>query len=143
MIENRRTKRITDYLPITVTAIDNMTGATISCNFSGRIIDISEQGACLLMTQIIRGTFHIFHTTREYTSGLLQLSINIPPDNIFFSITAKPIWMNIFQQDQIRAFKLGVKFTTIPKEKQMIRLQKSIKVQQKQRGNWWSSHTDI
>ncbi len=95
------------------------------------------------MSQIIRNNFHIFYTTREYPSGLLRLSMNIPPGDIFFSIIARPIWMDIFQQGQIRAFKLGVDFTTNPQEKQMLRLQKAIKVQQKQRANWWSFHTAI
>lgn len=142
MNEHRRTKRITDYLPITVTVTNSTAGTITAGPFSGRIIDISTQGACLLMTQIIQNNFHIFHTTKEDSNRLFQLSVNIPPDNILFSITALPVWMDVFQQDQIRAFKIGVEFTTSPKEEQMMRLQKVIKIQQEQRAKWWSSHTD-
>jgi hypothetical protein len=73
---------------------------------------------------IIQNNFHIFHTTREESGRLYQLSMNIHPDDIIFSIAARPVWRDIFQQDQIRAFKIGTEFITNPEEEQMIRLQK-------------------
>jgi len=139
--ELRRSKRITDYLPIMVTAKNGTTGALLSGPFSGRIIDISDHGACLLMSQVMKDAYHVFHSTRENDSWLLQLTMNIPPDNIKFSIAARPVWMDLFRQDQIRAFKMGVDFLTHPEGDQMKRLHKAMRIQQQKRGNWWSSHT--
>ena len=139
--ELRRSKRITDYLPVTVTAKNGATGALLSGPFSGRIIDMSEHGACLLMSQVMRNAYHIFHSTREDDSRLLQLTMDIPPDNVKFSIAARPVWMDLFRQDQIRAFKMGVDFMTHPEGDQMKRLRKAMKIQQQKRGSWWSAHT--
>ena len=138
--ELRRSKRITDYLPIVVSARDGINGNELAGPLAGRIIDISIYGACLLMTQVMSRNFHIFHSTREDDSYLLQLTINIPPDIINFSIQARPIWMDLFRKDEIRAFKMGVEFITSPEGEQMKLLQRAIKKQQKKRGDWWSSH---
>jgi len=139
--ELRRSKRITDYLPILVTAKDGNNGALLAGPFSGRIIDISEYGACLLMSQVMKDAYHVFHSTREEDSRLLQLTINVPPDNIPFSITAHPVWLDLFRQEQIRAFKMGIEFLTSPEGKLMKQLQQAMKIQQRKRGDWWTSHT--
>jgi hypothetical protein len=139
--ELRRSKRITDYLPILVSAKNGDTGALLAGPFSGRIIDISEYGACLLMSQVMKDAYHVFHSTREDDTRILQLTINVPPDNIPFSITAHPIWLDLFRQDQIRAFKMGIEFITSPEGELMKQLQKAMKIQQRKRGNWWTSHT--
>ncbi|HHD56733.1 MAG TPA: PilZ domain-containing protein [Desulfobulbaceae bacterium] len=138
--ELRRSKRITDYLPILVSAKKGDTGALLAGPFSGRIIDISEYGACLLMSQVMKDTYHVFHSTREDDTRILQLTINVPPDNIPFSITAHPIWLDLFRQDQIRAFKMGIEFIASPEGELMKQLQKAMKIQQRKRGNWWTSH---
>ncbi|RUM36473.1 MAG: hypothetical protein DSY57_05540, partial [Desulfobulbus sp.] len=83
--ELRRSKRVTDYLPILVNAKNEATGRRLAGPFSGRIIDISEHGACLLMTQVMQNTYHVFHSTREEDSRVLQLTINVPPENVPFS----------------------------------------------------------
>ena len=139
--ELRRTKRITDYLPIVVTAQDGISRKMLAGPFSGRIIDISLQGACLLMTQVMSQTYHVFHSTREHDSSFLQLTVNIPPEIVNFSLSARPVWLDLFRQGKIRAFKMGVEFMTNPEGAQMKRLQKALKKQQKKRSAWWTSHT--
>ena len=138
--ELRRSRRITDYLPIVVTAKNGTTGALLGGPFSGRIIDISENGAGLLMSQVMKDGFHVFHSTRDNDSWMLQLTMNIPPDNINFAIAARPVWLDVFRKDQIKAFKMGVDFMTNPKGEQMKRLQKAMRIQQQKRGEWWASH---
>lgn len=139
--ELRRSKRITDYLPILVTAKEETSGTMLAGPFSGRIIDISEHGACLLMSQVMKDAYHVFHSTREDDSRILQITINVPPDNIPFSITAHPIWLDLFRQEQVRAFKMGIEFITGPENELIKKLQKAMKVQQHKRGAWWTSHT--
>ena len=140
--ELRRAKRLTDYLPIVVRARNGVNGKELTGPLSGRIIDISTHGACLLMTQVMSQNFHIFHSTRENDSYLLQLTINLPPDIVNFAIQARPIWMQLFHKDRIRAFKMGVEFITSPEGKQMKHLQRAIRKQQKKRSAWWSSHVN-
>ncbi|WP_456384819.1 PilZ domain-containing protein [Desulfolithobacter sp.] len=120
----RRSKRDRVYLPISVSAQDGISGERLAGPFSSRIIDISLHGACLLMTQVMCGSYHIFHTTRENDSSLLLLHIDIPPEIVNLALPARPVWLDIYHQDQIRAFKMGVEFLTSPDGEQMKRLQR-------------------
>ncbi len=139
--ELRASKRYIDYLPIRVSARDGVNGKIVAGPLSGRIIDISTTGACLLMTQIMSNSYHIFHSTRENDSLSLQLQINLPPDIVDCTISARPIWMNLFRQDEIRAFKMGVEFLTNPEGKQIKQLMLAMARQQKKRADWWASQT--
>ena len=139
--ELRRSKRITDYLPILVNAKNGATGRRLAGPFSGRIIDISEHGACLLMSQVMQNSYHVFHSTREDERRILQLTINVPPENEPFTITAQPVWLDLFRRDKIRAFKMGIEFLVSPGGKQIKYLKKAMEQQQKKRGAWWNSHT--
>ena len=139
--ELRRAKRIVDYLPIGITAVNGVSGENIAGPFSGRIIDISHTGACLLMTQVMIDKFHVFHSTREDDSLFLQLKIDLPPEIKDFTISARPGWMNLFRQDEIRAFKMGVEFLSNPEGRQMKELMKAMARQQKKRAEWWAKHT--
>ena len=107
------TKRIiTDYIPIEVTAQNEITGKMTAGPFSARIINISANGSCLLMDQVMIRNYHIFHSTREDDTRFLQLTINLPPDIVEYTVAARPIWMNLFRQNDIHAFKIGVEFLT-------------------------------
>ena len=115
------TKRIiTDYIPIEVTAQNEITGKLTAGPFAARIINISAAGSCLLMDQVMIRGYHIFHSTREDDARFLQLTINLPPDIVDYTVAARPIWMNLFRQNDIRAFKMGVKFL-INNDKQKIK----------------------
>ena len=138
--ELRQAKRITDYLPIGVTAKNGKTGTMIAGPFSGRIINISSTGACLLMSQVMINNYHVFHSTCEDDSFFLNLNIHLPPEISHFNIPSRPVWLNLFFQDEIRAFTMGVEFMTNPDGQQMKQLLKSMARQQKKRGRWWSLH---
>ncbi len=139
--ELRRSKRIAEYLPILINAKDRASGSVLAGPFSGRIIDISDHGACLLMTQVMQRSYHVFHSTREIDSRFLQLIINVPPDNIPFSIAAHPVWMDRFLREEIRAFKMGIEFLTNPEDKLMQQLREAMRIQQHKRGEWWKTLT--
>ena len=138
--ELRKSKRIPDYLPITVISLDGATGKQVAGPFSGRILNISKHGACLLMSQIMQGTYHLFHSTKADDSKILQLNFSLPPDSTSFSVPSRPVWMDIFQQDTIRAFKIGVEFMVSPEGKQIRELLAAMKKQQRQRVEWWERH---
>jgi len=138
--ELRKAKRAVDYLPIGLAALNGISGETMAGPFSSRIIDISTTGACLLMTQVMLDGYHIFHSTREDDSLFLQLTFNLPPDITDVNIAARPVWMDLFRQDEIRAFKMGVEFMTNPEGKQMKQLMTALARKQKKRAAWWSSN---
>jgi hypothetical protein len=93
------------------------------------------------MTQVMIDKFHVFHSTREDDSLFLQLRVDLPPDIRDFTISARPVWMNLFRQDTIRAFKMGVEFLTNPEGQQMKQLMKAMARQQKKRAAWWAKHS--
>lgn len=141
--ENRRSARTADYLPVEVHAVNEHEGSSIAGPFPASIIDISRHGACLLMPQIFLNGFHIFHSTRENDDTLLRLTISDPPELRHVVLTAVPIWMDLFRQEEIRAFKMGVEFTDTPEANQMKELEKTLKKDQEQRKSWWRKHCKL
>jgi hypothetical protein len=142
-VEYRRSKRIIDYLPLEVHAVQGQDNQPIAGPFSGRIIDISTHGACLLMTQVFHNGFHIFHSTRDTSDAFLQLTINHPPDLNDLRLTAVPVWLDLFRQQEIRAFKMGIEFTENPEARQMQELRKALQKNQGTRAGWWLAHCKI
>ena len=136
-VEHRRSARITDFLPLEVHVLKKDNAQVLAGPFAGRIIDISMHGACLLMSQVFRDGFHLFHTTRDNDSALLRLTFNQPPDLAGLSLIAVPIWMDLYRLREISAFKMGVNFTENPEAQQMKELQRTIRENQQQRANWW------
>lgn len=138
--EHRRSERVADFLPLEVYVVRMGDGQSIAGPFSGRIIDISAHGACLLMTQIMQGGFHLFHSTREIGDAVLKLAIDQQPEIGPAVLTALPVWMDVFRQREIRAFKMGVAFSEDPGKEQMRELREALQKNQAQRGSWWRRH---
>ena len=136
-VEHRRSPRLNDFLPLEVHVLDRNSTLVLAGPFAGRIIDISMHGACLLMSQVFRDGFHLFHTTRDNDSALLRLSFEQPPDLAGFTLIALPVWMNLYRLREISAFKMGVDFTENPEAQQMKELQRTIRQNQEQRADWW------
>ncbi len=132
-LDIRRSKRATDFLPIAVTAQNGLSGDILAGPFSGKVIDISNHGARLLMTQVMMKSFHLFHTTKDNDSAFLMITFNVPPDIIELSVPARPVWMSLLKHESIRAFKVGVEFLISPDGEQMEKLLTSLKKQQKRR----------
>jgi len=135
----RRSRRYTDFLPISVSAKSGVDNSTVAGPFSGRIIDISRHGACLLMTQVLLKSFHVFHSTRDDDSLVLQLNINIPPDLINYTIPARPVWLTPFDIEDIKAYRLGVEFMVSPEGEQMKQLENVMRKKQSDRDKVWTS----
>ncbi len=135
----RRSKRYADFLPISVMALPEGESTRSVGPFSGRIIDISRHGACLLMTQVLQKNYHLYHTTQENEESILELHINIPPELRDLSIPSRPIWIKPFQIEDIKAFRLGVNFLVSPEGEEMQRLEKELMKKQKDRDELWSS----
>lgn len=100
--EMRRSKRYNDFIAISIVVRDGIRGTIKSGPLSGRIINISKHGACLLMPQVVSKSYHLFHSTRQDDSAFLELrgTIQQCPDKL--RIPARPVWL--------KAFNMGVEF---------------------------------
>lgn len=139
-IDCRRSPRLIDFLPLEVRVVRDPDNRILAGPFAGRIIDFSRHGACLLMSQVMQNAFHVFHSTREINNAALQLSITLSPDSPEYLLVAHPIWLALFQQEKIRAFKMGVEFTEDPEKETMCALREAIHANQGQRAGWWQRH---
>ena len=137
----RRHHREYGHVPITVVARDGLEDTILSQIFHGHMINISSHGACILMTRVIQETYHVFHTTREKDSAVLQLTITVPPDTLLFSIAARPVWFDLFRKESSQTYKMGVEFTSAPDQKQMKELLHAMRTTQdpKGRSTWFSN----
>lgn len=100
------------YLPIEITAQHAGTKKIKAGPLRGRLFDLSKNDACLLMSQIMDDTYHLFYSTQENKLLFLNIFFDLPPAfDEHFKVTAIPLWFNIFQQGQIRNFIMGVEFT--------------------------------
>lgn len=135
----RRSKRFTDFLPISVSAVSGADNTTIAGPFSGRIVDISRHGACLLMTQVLLKTYHLYHSTLENNGNCLHLHLNLPPDLMNFTLPAIPVWLRPFVLDDIKVFRMGVEFLLNPDGEQVQRLEKIMRKKQVERDQLWNT----
>lgn len=122
----RRSKRYDRFLPISVLAMDGEGNTTKAGPFPCRIINISRHGACLLMSQVMVNSYHLFHSTKENDTFFLQLTINVQPEIKDYKIPSRPVWMDIFEEGDIRAFRIGVEFMVNPDCEQMKSLEQVI-----------------
>ncbi len=125
-IEARRSKRFNRFLPIGIVALNTINKKVLAGPFTGRVINISRHGACLLMSQVMANSFHLFHSTRENKDSCLQLTINIQPEIINCRVSGQPVWMDIFREGDIRAFKIGVEFLVDADNEEMLHLEQVI-----------------
>lgn len=89
----------------------------------GRLFDLTKNKASLLMSQIMDDTYHLFYSTQEDDLLFLNIFFDLTstPDE-HCKVTALPIWFNIFQQEQVRSFIMGIEFTRKSEEKTVRKL---------------------
>ncbi|GAB4343999.1 MAG: hypothetical protein Kow0089_20210 [Desulfobulbaceae bacterium] len=110
--EQRRSQRYTDFLPVSVTARRTDSESPEAGPFSARIVDVSRHGACLLLTQVMMRSFHIFHSTRDDEAIDLVLHLTVPAGTDPVEVKARPVWLNSGKIDDIKVFRMGVDFVT-------------------------------
>ena len=110
--ELRRSHRYSDFLPISIFIRKKDGFKRIAGPLSARIIDVSNHGACLVLTQVVVQSYHIFHSTKDNESVILGLNIPLPSHEDPIEIFSIPVWMNASTLDDIKIFKMGVDFTS-------------------------------
>ena len=120
--ELRRSKRHTDFIPISVLVKTEGSDDALAGPFAGTIVDICSYGACILMSQVTHDSFHIFHSTRQENSAYLHMKINLPYLLEGITIDAKPIWLNTFEKENFHERMIGIEFLNIEKDSDKISL---------------------
>ena len=108
--ELRRSPRYADFIPITVSVVNEGNDTALTGPFSARIVDVSIHGACLLLTQVMMQSFHIFHSTREDDTSILKLHIRFSQGSDSMDLSARPVWLDSVKMEDIKVFKMGVDF---------------------------------
>ncbi|MHB8809903.1 MAG: PilZ domain-containing protein [Desulfobulbaceae bacterium] len=108
----RRSTRYADFLPITVTVGSMHDETLLAGPFSARIVDISNHGVSLLLTQVMLHSFHLFHSTRENEAAALRLQIKLPHSQNSVLIPARPVWLHAEESGDCKVFRMGVNFLT-------------------------------
>ncbi|MCI5121188.1 MAG: hypothetical protein D3908_08375 [Candidatus Electrothrix sp. AUS4] len=99
-------------VPIEITAQHAGTGKVLAGPLRGRLFDLTKNGACLVLSEIMDHNYHFFYSTQENDLLFLNVFLGHTADlDKDFKVRALPLWFNIFQQGQLRNFVMGVEFT--------------------------------
>lgn len=125
--ELRRSNRYNDFLPISVFIQKSDDFSSITGPLSARIIDVSNHGACLILTDVVVQSYHVFHSAKQSDSVILGLNIRLPSHDRPIEIRCKPIWMSSTSLDDIKIFKMGVDFVSEIENELMLTINKYIR----------------
>jgi hypothetical protein len=112
--EMRRSKRYNDFIAVSVVALNGINGNKVAGPFSGRIINVSRNGACVLMSLGVLDAYQVYSLTQKNDSSFIEISGRIESGNTKFKLSGRPIWSDPIIIDDIRAFKMGVDFMVNP-----------------------------
>lgn len=102
-----------------VIAKNGVNGKSQTAPFSGRIINISRHGACLLMPLGAMKSYEVYSKTYHNDSSYLEIKGSFRNESAKFIFTARPVWTDPFILDDMHAFKMGVEFLINPNGEQM------------------------
>lgn len=102
---------------------DIETGQTLPGQLSATVINLSPEGACLVLPKLIFEGKHLFYATLDSDQFNLLLCPEKDGAEIANSgITAQSIWMDSCEYHDQPAFKVGIRFHK--KQKELLRLLK-------------------
>lgn len=125
----RRSRRYNDFIPVQVLAKNGVNGNRETAVYSGRIINISRHGACLLMPLGAMQSYEVYSKTHQDDSTYLEIRGNLRDENEKFAIPARPVWSDPFIIGELHAYKMGVEFMTNPEGEQMNSLMETVTAQ--------------
>ncbi len=69
-------------------------------------------------------------------SYCLQLAIDLPPSLKQATITARPVWINLFRHKKVCAYKIGIIFVNDPQEDLIEEIKKAMEQTSDERKVW-------
>jgi len=109
--DNRRVKRISVELPVTVCLFDRKGESRISEPLAGHITNFSPIGAALSVASILLDGKHLFYTCHDNPDIVLELVFELdrsPGEKI--NLPAIPVWFDRDLATDKKQFTVGLKF---------------------------------
>ena len=108
---------------------DNKKGELLPASCSGVIVNISQEGACLVLSKMLLEGRHLFFSTLNNEHHHLVLLIENPTlGDETFIISARSVWMDSCHYKEAPAFKIGLRFHD--RQKKLLQLFKKLGVQE-------------
>lgn len=104
--EARRSIRYEEFLAVSVLVGDYAAKGETAVQHSGRLINISRHGACL----IIPGRVDSVPDETNRVGGQVTIQGSLNPEIPYFSLDGQAVWTTSFTIDNIQALKIGVEF---------------------------------
>ena len=58
-------------------------------------------------------SYEVYRSTYRDQGMYLEIKGSIPPDIAVFNLSGRPVWMEPFVLDDLRAFKMGIEFNSL------------------------------
>lgn len=108
----RRSQRYNDFISVSVVVRNKITGNKEIGPYSGRLINISRHGACILMSLGTLESYNVYRSTCDTNSMFLEIEGSSEQEDNNFILSGRPLWVDPFIIDDLRAFKMGVEFNS-------------------------------
>lgn len=108
----RRTRRYNEFIAVSVFTKNEKNRNIHIGPYTARLINISQYGVCLLMSLGVLDSYEVYRSTYRDQGMYLEIKGSIPPDIAVFNLSGRPVWMEPFVLDDLRAFKMGIEFNS-------------------------------
>lgn len=106
-----RAPRIATDLGISILLKDEGSGEIVAEAVSGRLCNISADGACIEVVSPLASGYHLFYRTLHTEAFSLLLTGEIAAEPMSsFAVAASSVWMNTTEEEQEPGFRIGVRF---------------------------------
>lgn len=116
-----RLLRLESEHTVTIGLQERQSGFRLPGKCGGVVVDISESGACLILSQVLLEGKHLFFSTLDSDSYHLVLGV-VNPHSVdeSFVISARSVWMDSCRYKKQPAFKVGICF--LNRQKKLFRM---------------------
>jgi hypothetical protein len=106
-----RAPRIATEQGISILLRNESSGEIVAEAVSGRLCNISEDGACIEVVSPLASGYHLFYRTLNTETFSLVLTGDFATEPVSsFAVAASSVWMNVTEEEQEPGFRIGVRF---------------------------------
>lgn len=85
-------------------------GAAISPLYRGQLVSLSRAGACIALDEVMSGSTHLAFGPMESDTLQLNIIFSFLDSEESLTITARPIWLDKKQSENVPPFHIGIEF---------------------------------
>lgn len=110
-IFSSRPLRLESECRVRISLQESKSGECLPGSCSGTMVNISQGGGCLVLSQMLLEGKHLFFSTLNSDRYHLALQIDNPESSDeSFEVSARSVWMDSCQYKEEPAFKVGLSF---------------------------------